>query len=324
MFLKYLIGLLFLTRRGVLTLLSPPVNVTVKSVNLQSELCWSPVTNDENVEYTVQYRVNRKSSNGSSKESSDHDDWLEITECEATRARRCNLTSVIDVFINVTLRVRARDGTRTSPWSQSSPFKAIDQTRLGPPIVKLWPIPETGKLEVRMRDPFHRNDFTHDLKYRVYYKKEDSDWMMYEDTVSTVLIDKFEVGLNYCVKVHYIWRSKLRPNSVPSTPKCAIISESETARSIRITWITASLIGLLIGVLLLVCICTGTGNYDKLKQALQAPLRIPEHLREFLSGEEGSSTSNSSSNEEPIERISLVTIDKEVAEEELSSTPGHT
>lgn len=148
--------------------------------------------------------------------------------------------------------------------------------RLGPPNVTLWPKPETGSLNVRIRDPFHKNDFSHDLKYRLYYRREDGDWMVrflcscvcgvliwqemyaliflscfnegkifvlqlltmawsyfplpapqvYRDTISSLSIDKLEVGLNYCVKVEYLWRSRLRPNSVPSAPKCAIISES--------------------------------------------------------------------------------------------------
>ncbi|XP_064183868.1 cytokine receptor family member b2 isoform X2 [Anguilla rostrata] len=299
MFFKYLITLLYLTHRGTLTLLSPPVNVTVESVNLQSELSWSSVTNTENVWYTVQYRV-------------DHDDWR-VLECSPTTLRRCNLT--FDVFTNAMLRVRAQDGEQISPWSQSRPFKAVDQSLFGPPNVTLWPRPEKGRLDVRIRDPFDRKDFLNGLKYRLYYKKAtDSNWTIHSDTLSSASIENLEAGLNYCVQARYVWRDKLRPNSIPSTPKCAIISESENSRTIRTVWVTALIIVLTFG-LLLMCFFMVNRNYNKFKQALQPPLRMPEHLHKFLSGEEQflqppvSSSSCSSSEEEPFDKISLVTIE---------------
>ncbi|XP_035265981.1 cytokine receptor family member b2 isoform X2 [Anguilla anguilla] len=289
-----------ISESGTLTLLSPPVNVTVESVNLQSELSWSSVTNTENVWYRVEFR-------------DDHDDW-HVLECSPTTSRRCNLT--FDVFTNAMLRVRAQDGNQISPWSQSRPFKAIDQSLFGPPNVTLWPRPEKGRLDVRIRDPFDRKDFSNGLKYRLYYKKPtDSNWTIHSDTLFSASIENLEAGLNYCVQARYVWRGKLRPNSIPSTPKCAIISESENSRTIRTVWVTALIILLTFG-LSLMCIFMVNRNYDKFKQALQPPMRMPEHLYKFLSGEEqflqppvSSSSSSSSLEEEPLDKISLVTIE---------------
>ncbi|XP_061089391.1 interferon gamma receptor 2 [Conger conger] len=256
--------------------------------------------------------------------------WLEIPECSSLRASRCNLTSSFSglyASINATLRVRAYDGKQDSPWSHSRPFQALFQSLLGPPNVTLSARRNEGWLEVRIRDPFDRSHLSPDLKFRLYYKKEDSDWMVYNDISSFVLIDTFEEGFKYCVKAHYLWRGKLRPNSIPSTPKCAMILESESARSIRIMWVTGLMVCVTLAFVLF-GIYMGPKFYDKLKQALRPPLQLPEHLHEFLSGEEQfvqfPASSSSSSEDEPFDKVSLVTIDKEVVLEEPSSTHGHT
>ncbi|KAJ8246752.1 hypothetical protein GJAV_G00255010 [Gymnothorax javanicus] len=314
MSLIYRFCLLFPIFRGALTLLLGPTNVTVESVNLHSELRWSPVTTDEDVWYTVQYQVS-------------HDKWQGIPPCSHTRESRCPLT--FDVFINVTLRVQALDGKDVSPWSQARPFKAVEQTILGPPNVTLRPNAEKSWLVILIGDPFDKRDFSKDLMHRIYYKKGNSDWMVYKDTLSPVTFDGLEVGMNYCIQVHYIWHHKLRPNSIPSIPQCVVIPESESARVIRITWVTTLIVLLLFG-LLLACAYGLSKNYNKLKQLFHPPLRLPEHLREFLSGEDqlvwlpGGNASSSSLEDEHFDQISMVDIDGEVTKEEFSSACENT
>ncbi|KAJ8379147.1 hypothetical protein AAFF_G00230590 [Aldrovandia affinis] len=323
MTLKYVISLFFLLQialRGAGTLLTSPGNVTIESVNLETELRWLPAPGEERVEYTVQYQV------------TGHPEWLTVVGCAPTRSRRCNLTADIGEHLNVTMRVRASRADRTSPWSRSKPFCAQNQTRLGPPNVTLYS--HEGKLQVRISDPFHRNSFASELKHRVYYRKDNSNWEVHSDVGSALSIDSVEAGLNYCVQAHYVWFSRLRPNSVPSLLRCAVISESDLARAIRAVWVTAAIAFLVI--VLLVCVYAFTNNYGKLKKVLQPPLNLPEHQRKFLMGEEQlvQFPESSSNSEEHFDKISLVNIDEEAAEEEekeedgeeeeVSSTPGST
>ncbi|KAG7463673.1 hypothetical protein MATL_G00179080 [Megalops atlanticus] len=280
MILKYMSCIFFISQgilRGVWTLLPAPENVTVVSENLHSELRWSPVQGNH-IKYTVQYRIQRLGWGSNSNE------WLDIQTCAPTVVERCDFTSDIRASFNVTLRVRAQDGNQTSPWSQSKLFQAISQTRLGPPNVTLI---TKHKLHVYISDPFQRTDFADNLRYRVSYWPENQNLTHSVDSLSPVVIDNIEVGVKYCVEVHYLQNHRLRNNSVPSARQCVVIPESEEARVIRILWVVAVAVAVA-GALMLGCIY-GVGK-DKLKQLLQPllqpPLQPAGHIREFLMEED--------------------------------------
>ncbi|KAJ8412739.1 hypothetical protein AAFF_G00116900 [Aldrovandia affinis] len=276
MYFKYTINHWFLLPvicQGVLTQLSPPENVLVTSYNLNAVLHWSLMTENQTVEYTVQYIHEALNS------------WKVVPGCTATNATHCDFSSIAHPAIALTLRVQARDANWTSPWVESESFQAGKQTRLGPPGVTLTRGPNS--LTVNITDPVPQltDEYGADLTYRILYSDETGMEVLKMTEDPVVTLESLTAGVKYCVKVQYVFRGKVRPGDVPSLPVCAIVPESE-AHAARRHMLVGVLVVVLIGGLIIGGMVAIYKNDYKLKELLRPPICLPVNIHEFFAREE--------------------------------------
>ncbi|XP_036397239.1 interferon gamma receptor 2 isoform X2 [Megalops cyprinoides] len=308
MTLKHIILPLFLLQTiytGVLMLLLPPENLRIQSENLINVLNWSSNNDSPTVKFFVQYRYFS-------------DRWQNVTSCPPTEATHCNFTSSVRPGLNVTLRVGAEDGDQIL-WRESEPFRASDQTLLGPPCVTLFPKPHV--LIVRMDDPVAglREEFGEDLKYRVYYGEENGPLMEHGDYSSQLTLESVKEGVKYCVKVEYVLYGQLRAGSRHRV-ECALIPESEYTRMIKNVLVVVTVV-IVVGGVILACLLTFAKCHDKVKEVLRPPLDLPDHFREFFKREDFTQLGQSSTYSTSSESFQP---DLLVIEEEEDAAPGQT
>ncbi|XP_075398473.1 interferon alpha/beta receptor 1 [Tenrec ecaudatus] len=107
--------------------LQSPENVEVHIIDDTYTLRWN--RGDEavgNVTFSAAYQI------------SGMDNWMNLPGCQSITGTRCDFSSVkLDVFEQVTLRIRAEKGNETSPWQEVDSFVPFQKAQIGPPTVHL-------------------------------------------------------------------------------------------------------------------------------------------------------------------------------------------
>ncbi|KAJ8252957.1 hypothetical protein GJAV_G00207590 [Gymnothorax javanicus] len=244
-----------------------PKNVRVESENFCSVLHWSSVPATVPVAYGVQYHID------------DVIGWKDVPSCSPTNETHCNFTSVASPPVNLSLRVRAQWANQTSDWSVTELFCAREQTRLGPPLVKLSPVPRGLLVQISDASPRLRPEYGNSLRFRLFYWEQSSHHKVdHDESSSSVTLDSLSAGGNYCVQVQYLLPRRKGDLSVPV---CGIVPESEDS-SRRTSLIVAGVVAVLSGMLICACLISIHRNYDLLKRMLQPAIGPPTHLFWFF------------------------------------------
>lgn len=232
----------------------PPQDVRVDSV-----LRWRPDTKHQHhVKYTVQYNI------------FDHQEWLEVPGCVQTELTTCNITS-ISMDGCVMLRVHALEGGRMSVAVQAYGY---DNTCS--PVFTL--IPRPGSLTVNMLNNSLSYAHGDHAEYLINYSRVGHPSKKRYSLSSVPLVD-LVVGERYCVEVQYILYNT--PYGPPSRTQCEVIPVSDKDRENKTLAITLPIV-LALGVLVVGSAFVITRNYERIKQFLQPPMRIPPHFFEFV------------------------------------------
>ncbi|XP_004711386.1 interferon alpha/beta receptor 1 [Echinops telfairi] len=107
--------------------LQSPENVEVHIIDDTFTLKWSRSDDSVgNVTFSAEYQM------------SGMDNWINLPGCQSITGTRCDFSSdELDVFEQVTLRIRAEKGNETSPWQEVESFVPFQKAQIGPPKVHL-------------------------------------------------------------------------------------------------------------------------------------------------------------------------------------------
>lgn len=234
----------------------PPQDVRVDSV-----LRWRPATeHPHHVKYTVQYLI------------FNHLEWQKVPGCVQTELTTCDIAS-ISMHGCVMLRVHALEGGRTSVAVQAYGY-GDDNTCS--PVFTL--IPRPGSLTVQMLNNSLSYAYGDHAEYLINYSRDGHPSQVKKSLSSVTLVD-LVVGERYCVEVQYILY--LKPYGPPSRTHCEVIPVSDKDRENKTLVITLPIL-LALGVLVVGSAFVITRNYEKMKQFLQPPMKLPPHVLKFF------------------------------------------
>ncbi|XP_051949407.1 interferon gamma receptor 2 [Xyrauchen texanus] len=250
-----------------------------KTVDLQrpdvrtvgSELQWKSA-NDESVLYSVQYKLGSKPA----------EEWHNMSSHIGTKLKTLNITAE---FYGAVFRVCAEKGNQTSEWQNSKPVKCLN-IQYCVPLIHLTVKPGMAHLYMEHMDQSLVDEFGNGIAFNISYWKvangDHSEVQFYITNGNSQLFPNLESGLEYCFQVQYLWYNK--PYGNTSLQRCAIIPETAEEKKRR-----DLLLSILATVFVsAVCVCfifAFFKNHKKLKQLFRPSPEIPDHYREFLTGE---------------------------------------
>lgn len=253
--------------------LPKPTNVTIDSLNLKNILRWnSPAgfTEDEDVTYTVQYKLNYKN-------------VKMYNDVCVTRYLHCDLTLLTYEFH---ARVQAAVGDKHSDWVTIQ-FEPYSQTVIGPPEIHVSS--RFGYLDISISGPYLQSNRENgsikqkygEILYRLQYWKEDdpANVLAVNTSQSSETLTNLEPRTSYCLKVQVY---------IPEFDKEGQFSEvicEKTTDNGKVPWwqiAVAFLIMMLITMSVTLGLCIFSFTAYKRYTAFPS-YSIPEHLKEYLS-----------------------------------------
>ncbi|XP_020644383.3 tissue factor isoform X1 [Pogona vitticeps] len=201
------------------------VNITWSSINFKTLLQWEP--EPTNYVYTVEIDGNLSNRDKT---------------CIHTTKTECDVTNMLkNVRDTYTARIYSEspseeDDYNIPPYGLSSPFKPYDQTEIGMPAIKYFE-QKDKTLKIMIADPLTpyrsengsfqtiRDIFKDDLKYTVYYWKDQSTGKKFVTERSNQFELSVDNGKSYCFYVQATVTTGLGSrNSPKSTEKCTSIN----------------------------------------------------------------------------------------------------
>nr|XP_056714194.1 interferon gamma receptor 2 [Euleptes europaea] len=257
-------------------LLPAPQNVSIVSYNFQSTLKWSPVVgiNNSAVSYRVDYQP------------TSFDFWIEVNSKNITKSEY-DFTNDIKEHVKVTFRVRTEQGELKSDWVKTSPFRAGDQTILGPPR-EIDATVKANSILVSYKAPFDNNStffaFLYSISYWEKLTNKDPpplDKMAVVNTRNTKykLANLMEMT-EYCFHILAMLPEKGLQERRLSDTYCRKTSITETT---KILWITLPIISVVVLlVIIFFCLTIMQKHQNIIKSLWRPPLTIPSHYEEDL------------------------------------------
>ncbi|XP_051529527.1 uncharacterized protein LOC127426633 [Myxocyprinus asiaticus] len=246
--------------------LQPP---NVRTVG--SQLQWKSA-NDDGVLYSVQYKLG----------STPAEEWHNVSSHIGTKLKTLNITAE---FYGAVFRVHAEKGNRTSEWQNSKPVKCLN-IRHCVPLINLTVKPGMAHLYMEHMDQSLVKEFGNGIAFNISYWKvangDHSEVQFYITNGKSQLFPNLESGQEYCFQVQYLWYNKRYGNT--SNKSCAIIPETAEEKKRR-DLLLSILATVFVSAMCVGCIFAFFKNHKKLKQFFRPPPEIPDHYREFLTGE---------------------------------------
>ncbi|ROL51362.1 Interleukin-10 receptor subunit beta [Anabarilius grahami] len=244
--------------------LEPPQDVKI----VESDLQWKP-PNDDNVLYSLQYKLNSKS----------EDEWLNVSSHIGTKLKSFRITPE---FYGAVFRVRSEKEKHISEWQYSNPVQCLNVESCVP-VMNLNVKPEMVHLTMTHMDRSLEKEYGEHVEFNVSYWKKDNRG--YPEVQSIIIsrnedIVNLEPWQNYCFQAEYLLFEK--PYGNPSEEKCEIIPERSEAVKRRVFFYSI-LATVLVSAMCGACIFLLFKHHKKVKQCLQPlHLEIPDHYLEVL------------------------------------------
>ncbi|XP_034970854.1 interferon gamma receptor 2 [Zootoca vivipara] len=251
--------------------LSAPENVTIQSYNFNNVLKWSPVTAiNGSVTYSVEWRF--KTPIASEVKVWEKVNCTDITKPECNFNHERNHDCII-------LRVRAEQGELKSTWTETKPFRARQDTILGPPrAISLSS--EGTTIHISFLPPFeHPENKIEYFEYLIEYWEESTS-----EILRNLSKNRRETFKNLKERTVYCFQVTA---SIPhvnltcqkSKTKCKETTTDPT-RILHVVLIFGFAIFILIGIF--VCIMLIQKYRSVIKAIWKPPLTIPSHFEEDL------------------------------------------
>ncbi|XP_040836683.1 interleukin-10 receptor subunit beta isoform X2 [Ochotona curzoniae] len=255
---------------SALSMVPPPENVRINSVNFKNILQWdSPAFPKGNLTFTAEYQSYMKFQG----------------MCQKTALTECNFSS-LSKYGDHTLRVRAEFENEQSDWVYRD-FCPVEDTIIGPPGIQVEVI--TDSLHLRFLAPKIENEpETWTMKniynlwaYEVQYWKNGTDKKVpVTRQYDFWVLKSLEPWTTYCVQVRGSVSDRNRTGEW-SEPVCKQTSKDDT----RPSWMVAVILIASVFVVflaLLACFAALWCIYKKTKHIFSPRNALPQHLKEFL------------------------------------------
>ncbi|XP_073696736.1 interferon gamma receptor 2 [Garra rufa] len=245
--------------------LSPPQDVKIVRSNLQ----WKKPPDEDNVLYSLQYKLGSKSD----------DEWYNVT----SHTRKELSFKITPEFYGAVFRVRAEKGNNMSEWQYSNKVKCVNANSCVP-VLTLSVKPETVCVTMAHMDDSLKKEYGDHLEFNVSFWKVDntgySKVQVFIITGENNCFPNLELEQNYCFQVQYLLYEN--PYGNVSNQSCASIPESYERIKSR-TWLFSILTTLFVVAMCGVCIFLLFKHHKKVKRLLQPlSLEIPNHYQEFF------------------------------------------
>ncbi|XP_036059918.1 interferon gamma receptor 2 isoform X2 [Onychomys torridus] len=259
--------------------LAAPQHLELLLYNDEQILSWapSPPSNDTRpVVYQVEYRYTGSWTAFKGVNCTD----ITVTRCDFTGGGR--LKGFPGLY-SVLLRVRARQGERTSDWVTSTRFQRYCNVTVGPPK-NISVTPGKGSLTLHFSPPF---DVAREagFEYRVrYWEKAGAQQVRGPFKKNSIVLDNLKPFRVYCLQTEaqLIVREKniCRPGLSLSNVSCHETA-ADASTSLQVILIPVGTFSLLL-VLTGACFFLFLKYQSRVKYWFQAPPNIPEQIREYL------------------------------------------
>ncbi|XP_006983642.2 interferon gamma receptor 2 isoform X1 [Peromyscus maniculatus bairdii] len=261
--------------------LAAPQNLELHLYNDEQILSWepSPPSNDTRpVVYQVQYKYSTGSDSWNAFKGVNCTD-ITVTRCDFTGGGR--LKGFPGLY-SVLLRVRARQGERTSDWVNSTKFQRYCNVTVGPPK-NISVTPGKGSLTLHFSPPF---DVVKEavFEYRVrYWEKAGAQQVRGPFKENSIVLDNLKPLRVYCLQTEaqLIVRGKNICRPGPSLSNVTCHETAAEASSLHVILIPLGIFSLLVAL-------TGACSFlflkyqSRAKYWFQAPPNIPEQIKEYL------------------------------------------
>ncbi|XP_056145458.1 uncharacterized protein LOC130120763 isoform X2 [Lampris incognitus] len=236
----------------------------LQDVHIDSMLRWSPAPEHNNVTYTVQYL------------SFDAQHWQDVPACVQTKLTSCDVTVTKSKEKHgcVKLRVLTKKlGLTSTPVEACS--KKGDSCS---PRFNLTSRPGFLTVHLSRNHSLALRHADH-AKHKIYYGKEGQDLQKFRVATSSESIRELEEGVNYCVRVQFIYHDK--PLGPPGCTQCTVIPESGVKRKY------AEIIGAVVAVVFVVTVSIAIAymiifQSKRIKQWLGPLYQMPEFILQPL------------------------------------------
>ncbi|XP_051981264.1 uncharacterized protein LOC127642854 [Xyrauchen texanus] len=263
-----------------------------------SELQWTSA-NDDSVLYSVQYK------RGSQVFGNPADDWHNVTSHIGTKLKTLYITAEL---YGAVFRVRAEKENRTSEWQNSKPDTCVN-IQYCVPLINLTVKPGVAHLQMEHIDQSWVKEHGPVIAFNISYWKVanggPSEVEFFVTNGKSQHFPNLDSGQKYCFQVQYLMYSK--PYGNASNQRCAIIPKTAEEAKRRV-FLSSILITVIVLAMCGVCIFALFKKYKQLKLVFRPPLEIPDHYREFLTGElpQQPSPSSSSQSLQPCDFVVLI------------------
>ncbi|XP_028612240.1 interferon gamma receptor 2 isoform X2 [Grammomys surdaster] len=260
--------------------LAAPLNPKLHLYNEEQILTWepSPSSNDARpvvyqVEYSyidgTWYRLQRLNCTD-----------IAETKCDFTGGGRLKgFTRSLSVF----LRVRAKQGNRTSDWVTLDPFLHYENVTVGPPK-NISVTPGKDSLVLHFSPPFNVDQGA-TFQYLVHYwEKTGTQQVEGPFKSNSIVLGNLKPFRVYCLQTEaqLILKNKnIRPHGLLSNVSCHETTADASTRLPPVILIPVGIFTLLL-VLTGACFILFLRYQSRLKYWFQAPPNIPEQIKEYL------------------------------------------
>ncbi|XP_033002843.1 interferon gamma receptor 2 [Lacerta agilis] len=251
--------------------LSAPENVTIQSYNFNNVLKWSPVTAiNGSVTYSVEWRFKTLI-------ASEEKVWKKVNCTDITKPE-CNFNHERNHDC-IILHVRAEQGELKSAWTETKPFRAREDTILGPPRA-INVSSEGTVIHISFLPPFElAENKTEYFEYLIEYWEESTS-----ERLSVWSKNRRETFKNLKERTVYCFQVRASiPHVTLECQKSKIKCKETTVESTRILHVVLIFgfaVFILIGIF--VCIMFIQKYRSVIKALWKPPLTIPSHFEEDL------------------------------------------
>ncbi|XP_007640250.1 interferon gamma receptor 2 isoform X1 [Cricetulus griseus] len=260
--------------------LAAPQHLDLHLYNNEQILSWEPPPPSNDTRPVV-YQVEFKYVDGSwNKFTEVNCTDITVTKCDFTRGGRLRGFSGI---YSVSLRVRAKQGERTSDWVTSTEFQRYCNVTVGPPKT-ISVIPGKGSLIIHFSPPF---DVTSEatFEYRVrYWEKTGAQQVRGPFKENSVVLSNLKPFRVYCLQTEAqltVQNNNCRPGLSLSNVSCHETTADAASTRLQVTLIAVGTFSLLL-VLTGACFFLFLRYQSRVKYWFQAPPTIPEQIQEYL------------------------------------------
>ncbi|CAI5772626.1 alpha beta receptor 1 [Podarcis lilfordi] len=232
-----------------------PEKLQVHALNTNFVLHWDNMYNG-NVSFIVQFL------NGFEAQTS-HDiskNWRSVSGCEHVTTKYCDLSRSVNFIGIYYLQVQAVNSHSKSPWSKMLKFEPIEDTKLGPPSVKINASENSLNIFITSPGESEKNLMSKHYKkliYQGWYWADSSpqDKKKLENKSSQFIIPDLSSSTLYCLKVQ-AFAPAYNKSSEFSSETC-----TKTAKGKSLYPVIFKVFGITLGVIVSIVVLVGVVYY---------------------------------------------------------------